>query len=302
MKVLVIGLGSIGRRHCTVLKEINPSVEIYALRSNENADEFESVKNIYNLNEIKFTPDFFLISSPTANHVSDIKQVIDLGRPMFIEKPISHDLEQATALFTEIEKKEILTYVGCNLRFHPCFEFLKQHLPSESRINEVNIYCGTYLPEWRDGNNFKKRYSAHAEMGGGVHLDLIHEIDYTYWLFGKPDISKKLLSSSSTLKVSAIDYANYALVYPNFVANIVLNYFRRDAKRTLEIVFEDKTWVADLLKNKITEGDKIIFHKEIDQNYTYKKQVKYFLDCIQRGKSPMNSFKEALEVLKICLG
>ena len=99
--------------------------------------------------------------------------------------------------------------------------------------------------------DYKKVYSTNGAMGGGVHLDLIHEMDYALWLFGEPSSIKSTLRSSSRLYIDAIDSANYTLIYDNFVVNIVLNYFRKDTKRNCEIVFTEETWNVDLTKNTI---------------------------------------------------
>ena len=127
-------------------------------------------------------------------------------------------------------------------------------------INEVNVYCGSYLPDWRGNVNFRKIYSAKKNMGGGVHLDLIHEIDYSTWLFGQPMETYGFMTSTSSLNIDSTDYAQYNLMYEKFVLNIKLNYFRRDTKREIEIVLEDDILVCDLLNSEIRNSkNEIIF-------------------------------------------
>lgn len=139
-------------------------------------------------------------------------------------------------------------------------------------------------------------------MGGGVHLDLIHELDYCYWLFGSPlDIVSKY-KSTSHLNIDSTDQAIYILEYNDFLANISLNYFRKDTKRTLEIVTKKGTINADLINCKVMQDGITIFE---DANYnihnTYYEQIKYYLSCLNKNVKPMNSITEATEVLKICL-
>jgi predicted dehydrogenase len=178
---------------------------------------------------------------------------------------------------------------------------LKNNLKTIGRINEVNIYCGSYLPDWRSGIDFRKNYSAQAKLGGGAHLDLIHELDYCYFLFGNPTSSNKLLKSNSSLKIDAIDYANYQLDYGNFAANITLNYFRKDTKRQIEIVAEHETWTIDLIHQTITKGAETVEKYNVEPLHTYVEQMKYFINCLKEKRQPMNSLAEANEVLKICL-
>lgn len=304
MKVLIVGLGSIARKHIDALFSISKDAEIYGLRSGSNSNNVEGVTNIYDLTDSKTIFDFAIISNPTHLHFKYIEELTELEIPLFIEKPTLHSLEKACYLTNIIDQKSIVTYVACNLRFNPCIQFLKEIIRQKKlKINEVNVYCGSYLPDWRPNQDFKKVYSANANMGGGVHLDLFHELDYTTWLFGLPIKSNSLLRSSSLLKISAIDYANYTLEYSTFTANIILNYYRKKPKREIEIVLENSIWNIDLINNKIkNDSGEYIFKKEDFQlKDTYRLQLKYFIECLKKKKTPMNSFKESLDNLKICL-
>lgn len=303
MKILIVGLGSIAKKHVSALLSIIPDVEIFALRSAHTSNSYPNVKNIFNLDEISFIEiDFSIISNPTSEHKKTITQLLPFGFPLFIEKPLYSTLE-IDELVNQINKKNILTYVACNLRFLNCIKFAKDRMKeiTNNRLNEVNIYCGSYLPDWRPGSDYKKSYSANAQFGGGVHIDLIHELDYLYWLCGKPNRVNRIFRNKSSLAISSFDYANYLLDYDGFCANVVLNYFRRDPKRSFELVFEDETWSVDLLKNQITCNNQIIFSSEQCIQDTYKIQMEYFVDCVKKQKSTFNSVSEAYNVLKICL-
>ncbi|TDO77431.1 putative dehydrogenase [Flavobacterium chryseum] len=304
MKILIVGLGSIARKHIVALKALKTNAKIYALRSNSNAEIEEGIENIYSLDNLDVLFDFAIISNPTHLHSKYIKKLASKDIPLFIEKPALHTLEKADELVELIRNRKIITYVACNLRFHPCLVFLKDKLDHHSfKINEVNIYCGSYLPDWRPGKDFRKIYSSNAGMGGGVHLDLFHELDYTVWLFGMPNKSNSILRNVSSLEIDAIDYANYIFQYDVFTTNIVLNYYRRKAKRTIELIFENETLNVDLINNCITDDNaNVVFEApnfEVKETYIY--QLKYFIDCLQLNQKPMNSLKESIEILKIVL-
>jgi predicted dehydrogenase len=303
MKVLIIGIGSIGKKHAKALKTIQPDTEIVALRSYKEAKKFAGITNIYSLKEIgKQIPDFAIISNPTSEHIKTISQLIEYNIPLFIEKPLYSSLN-INETGDSINENGIFTYVACNLRFLDSIQFVKEQLSQSKnkRLNEVNVYCGSYLPDWRPGVDFRKNYSANPGLGGGVHLDLIHELDYIYWLFGYPKEINRNYRSQSSLKIKACDYANYLLGYDGFCANIVLNYYRREPKRNFELVFEDETWNIDLLKNEVTCNEKVLFSSEQLIFNTYQVQMKYFIDCIKNEKASMNTINDAFNVLKICL-
>ena len=176
-----------------------------------------------------------------------------------------------------------------------------KNLIKDKVINEVNSYCGSYLPDWRPGQDYKKTYSSIVELGGGVHLDLIHELDYMYWLFGEPLSKSKTLRSKSHLNIEAVDYANYLLVYKDFCANVTLNYFRRKPKRTLEILCENGTYLVNVIENTISFDGVIIFKSNKNIVDTYLDQMSFFKNEILNKNIKFNEVWEAYNVLKLCI-
>jgi predicted dehydrogenase len=304
MRVVIIGLGSIARKHIAVLREIDPGVEIYALRSGKRSTKVERVTDFYVFEEVeKIAPDFILLSNPTSMREAILTSLLSLGKPLFIEKPVLANLDNAEAIGREIEERNLLTYVACNLRFRGCLSFTRDLLHmSEEQINEVNIYCGSYLPDWRPGADFRTVYSAIPEMGGGAHLDLIHELDYAYWMFGTPERVSSTLRSSSSLEIKSVDYAAFQLLYRDFTANVVLNYYRRDYKRTLEVVTNERTLTIDLAGNTVKDHTGTVYF-EGDKSFlsTYKRQMQNFFDLMAGKNAIQNNFLDGVEVLKIAL-
>lgn len=301
MNILIVGLGSIAKKHIAALRTIGVDATIYALRSSNDAEPFAGVQDIHALTELPARPDFVMISNPTNLHFASIKQVLPLRCPLFIEKPVVRTEDEAKEL-QALLPGDVMTYVACVLRHHPCLQFVRQHLgKAHQQINEVNAYCGSYLPEWQPGRDWRKSFRMDPAQSGGVHLELIHEMDYVSWLFGKPSSVSRTLRNVSSLKMPAPDYAHYVLGFDSFTATITLNYFRRDAQRTLEIIFEDETWSVDLLKYTVDAGGKRIFSSPLTMPDLYCRQMRYFLECIQAHKKPMNSAAEACEVLHLSL-
>ena len=304
MKILIIGIGSIAQRHIKIIKSYDPSFKIYALRSSKNSIKIAGVIDFFDLKEINFKPNFIIISNPTALHEKSILDCFSFNCPLFIEKPVLSNFNNANKIKEIINKNKIITYVACNMRFNGALLFLKNNLSKLNlRINEINIYCGSYLPSWRPNSDFRKSYSSFSEMGGGVHLDLIHEIDYCIWLFGNPNSVRSIKRSNSSLKINSVDYSKFDLEYDTFNASINLNYFRRDSKRELEIISQNDTLIVDLLNNSIySKVQKIyIYNEEFNINDSYKNQFSYFIDCIKSKKDTFNNFEYGLNVLKIAL-
>ncbi|MDE7126133.1 MAG: Gfo/Idh/MocA family oxidoreductase [Muribaculaceae bacterium] len=306
MNILIAGIGSIGRKHADAIRSVVPDATIYGLRSSRSADHIDGITDIYSIDGLHDTKlDFAIISTPTALHATTVNSLLPLKCPLLIEKPLAHNLTDAKAIATAIDASGVTAYIGCNLRFLGCIRFIKNNLarPGHS-INEVNAYCGSYLPDWRKGVDFRKVYSSRPELGGGVHIDLIHELDYLYWMFGKPDHTTRTIRNRSSLGIEAPDYANYCMHYKQFCASVVLNYYRRDPRRTLEIVWDDDTWIADLRNNSVTSAltGCTLFNSDDDIPVTMADQIRYMVELSKSpsGKSA-NTCNDALEVLKICL-
>ena len=300
MRVLIIGLGSIAQKHIKALRKIFSELDIYALRSSIDAKRIDDVTNLFDLTEISsLNIDFAIISNPTSLHKEAIIKLIPYKIPLFIEKPVFDGLDVGS-LLNDIRIHAIPTYVACNLRFLGCIKFVKNFIQNK-RINEVNIYCGSYLPGWRPGIDFRKVYSANEEMGGGVHIDLIHEIDYMFWLFGKPSHTSSTKRSRSSLEITAVDYTNYLFEYSDFCVNTILNYYRKDAKRDMEILLEEGTINVDLLPNQVFfEGAEVFSSNETILD-TYEDQLRFFTEEVLKKQIEFNTINEAVEILRLCI-
>ncbi|WP_423736758.1 Gfo/Idh/MocA family protein [Chitinophaga caseinilytica] len=305
MKVLFVGFGSIAQKHKNAMDVSFPGTQYFALRSSQASKAIDGVESLFSWDEIPAGIDFAIVSNPTAHHTEAMHELVDRGIPVMIEKPVSDRLDGLEELASKIRSKQLPVYVACNLRFAPVLQFLHDKLQgTEVRINEVLVYAGSYLPDWRPGTNFRENYSARADMGGGAHLDLFHELDYVTWLFGKPQSSSSTLRSVSSLGITAVDFASYTWEYPGFTATILLNYFRRKPKRSIEIVLAEDTWLVDILQSRITSDNGEVIYDEGPYNLkdTYIAQIQYFVEAVKQKKYlNINTFEDSLQILKNCL-
>jgi predicted dehydrogenase len=140
-------------------------------------------------------------------------------------------------------------------------------------------------------------------MGGGVHLDLIHELDYAIWLFGFPLNYNSTKRKISQLNIDSIDYCNYNLKYFKFDLSIILNYYRITPKREIEILFEDDIFICNLLNSEIrnSKNEIIFIDKSYSINNTYLNQAEYFINNLNNDKPYMNNIEESFDILKIAL-
>ncbi len=280
-KLLIFGFGSIGVRHANLLFKIGKisSVLFFSKRKNVSFKTTTSIKEI-----TAFNPDYILVCSETHKHFQHLRLIEKKfkNKIVLVEKPLFHKLMKF-----RFDKNKY--FVGYNLRFHPVIKFLKKKI-KKKEIFSVSIFCNSFLPNWRKNITYFNSYSSFKKKGGGVLLDLSHEIDYLQWLFGKVNlIEYKKIKKISNLKINSEDLAqiNGKINDINFYLN--LTYFSRFQERRIVIDGKKETIVGDLIENNIKiitnkSLKKIVFKKKKNQTYVeqhlaiFKKQSKNLCD------------------------
>ena len=284
MKILIIVFGSIGQRHYKILRNIDKHFEIFIYSSSKN----KSINRVYDLNDDTIKKfDYILICNETYLHFKTLNKIYynNSKTKIFIEKPLGN-LE----INTKLKYKNV--FIGYNLRFHPVIQYIKNNIDINKILN-INIRCMSDLRNWRS-KDYRKSYSASKKLGGGVHFDLSHEIDYLIWLFGKPikqSIFKKKLSN---LNIDSIDTYNISGILKNKkFFNLHLNYYSKKNIREIIIISNHELFICDLNKYEIQifsnkNNKKLKFKKNI--NTTYHNQ---HIDILYATNKISCNFREA---------
>ena len=300
MKVAVIGCGSIGRRHISNFLKNDCEVIAYN-RSNQRRnfvkDKYK-IKTFDDLNKIvKCQPDLAVICSPNKFHLEQSIFFAQNSVHLFIEKPlclIDQDLKKLKSI---IKKNKIITHVGCNLRFNYGILELRKLIKKNiiGKILNAEFNTGMYLPDWHPNEDYKKMYSSKKKLGGGVLMDMIHEIDLSIWLFKNPIYIASIIKNTKTLKINTEDFINIIMSYKNnLTVSMNLNYIEKPHRRTIRLIGAKGILDLDLIKKQlvICQGNKmkkIKFPKYIDHNNMYMEQNRYVIkQIIQRKKSINN--------------
>lgn len=305
MKILFIGLGSIGKRHlrniADILFEKNIDYSIDALRSRHlqlPADTELLIAQTYSdLSQITENYDITFICNPTHLHFQTIESILPITKHIFIEKPVFESLNvdyQRLPL-----QKDSIYYVACPLRYTGVLQYIKTYCTTK-KVIAVRAMCSTYLPDWRPGIDYRKTYSAHANQGGGVSIDLIHEWDYLTWLFGFPTKVFNIKGKYSSLEIDSEDLSLYIAKYEDKQISLWLDYFGRIERREFELYLEDEIISADIRNQKVRflkSGNELIFNEPRD---TYqKKELNHFLEIINGQTKNDNTIEQAVKVLAI---
>lgn len=301
MRIIFFGLGSIGQRHAKILLE-NYSHDLYTFRSGANGDANSlGIKEIYSWEEVKdLKPDIAFITNPTFLHIETAIKCAEIRCRLFIEKPIDKSTEGLDKLIKLVEEKNLVTYVAYNLRFHPVIQNLKEYL-KEKKPLYARVVCTSFLPCWRPNTDYFKSYSANKAMGGGVILDLSHEIDYVDYLFGRIKKISGNFAKLGNVTVDAEDYADVLVVSGDIPVNIHLDFLSQLRQRYIQIDIEGLTVVGDLINAEIKEYEGEAVKNNIRLKYErgqeYEEQLEYFFDNIDNPKM-MNNLIEAADLFK----
>lgn len=260
MKILIVGLGSIGRRHTKNLQHLGYK-DIYALRSNKSKTKYSeelNVKSIYSLNEVNdICPTVAIITNPTNLHVETSTAIIKNCpslRSIFIEKPLSGKMDKIPELKLLVDKNEIVTFMGYDMRFDPIILKSKKII-DENRIGKLisaRLEVGHYLPDWHSYEDYRQSYAARAELGGGPILTLIHEIDYMYYLFGNANSVFCMKDKQTSLEIDTEDTAEILYKLTNgMIVSIHLDFVKRKISRTNEIIGERGILKSDFINRTI---------------------------------------------------
>lgn len=302
MKVGIIGFGSIGNRHYKNLLFYTKDIVVLSQRS----DVPTPAVAVKNLNDFaKLGPyDVIFVTNETHKHFDTITACLKLNpRAFFIEKPLSHNIEGLVRLAGQLKKRKISTWVGYCLHFYAPLMRVKEILNSGrlGKIFYMRVSAGQDLAEWRK-RDYRLSYSANRNKGGGVMLDLVHDINYPAWLLGEKLTPKaSYIDRISNLDIQSEDFADCVFKSDSgIIVSVHEDYIRRPGCRALEVAGEKGTLLWNSVSNLITleTGTSRTFKKvAVEHNDMYEKELKHFFRLFSSGKY-FSNFNEAIKDIK----
>ncbi len=307
----VIGGGSIGTRHARNLISLGQKVRIIEthLPQVANLREFEVHTDL----DAAFTPevDAVLICSPTIYHLDHTRMAIDCRKHVFVEKPISHTWQGVDALIEAAGKAGIISLVGFNMRFRDGFQRAKALL-NEGRLGKplaARANCSYYLPHYHPDKDYRQRYQAQHQLGGGVVLDDIHELDYLSVLFGRVKEVFAYVEHLSELETDTEDFAAITLKHESgVITQIQLDFLQHVYRRQLEITGSNATLTLDHNTGEIRVYGPKDHHYEVfpqkmsvTVNDMYLAEMQHFIRCLEGKDTPVADLKVGRDVLKLAL-
>ena len=299
-KILLIGYGSIGKRHAQNLLELG--IKPYILT--KYPDKLDAIF-LKDINEIKSENiEYCIIATPTAKHLEDLNNCLSLShipQKILIEKPLECSYLKGEEISNIAEKYGLNIFIAYNIRFLSIFNLINNFVSEHSdKIRIIEAVAGQDLKEWRPYKDYTESYSAHRDQGGGADLDLSHEIDYILWLLGSDFKEKVILREKiSNLKIDSPDIFKLLLNYGKFIVDVTLDYIRKPKERYIKIICENNNLIYDFTTDILKIDNESLTITNDDLNLSYKEELKDFLDISKEQKSRLCTLEEGLNILKI---
>lgn len=309
--ILVCGAGSIGKRHISNLKRLGATVSVWRSRKeklNDLAKEF-SIECLYSdIDNAISNVDAVVVATATDHHISLAKDVLKAGRPMFLEKPVSHNWEGVEEL-VELADGAIVE-VGCQFRADPNLITLAKLLHQEhvAKVLTYRFVMGHKLDVWRK-EDYRKSYSSNSARGGGALLDLIHQIDLALWFFGPVSEVNAVLSKVGELEIHGEDVANLLLTHASGVTgHIQLDMCSPIHRCEWEIVMSNCVYrlvnKEGILRRYSSDSIKKIYSvsNKFERNDMFINHMNHFLKRMDKSAlPPLCSLESGVKALKVAL-
>ncbi len=309
MKILIIGYGSIGKRHAANVRSAGH--EVVLLRHSKESPNNDGFREYYSFQEAIIGEEIrgAIVCSPTSRHLPDVEQLVRHRIPFLLEKPPAVDLKSTLLMEKLLRERSFTNYeIGFNLRYYPALRFIRNFLPELGHIYSARIAAGYYLPDWRKGIDYRETSSASRELGGGVHIELAHEIDYLLWFFGCPEKVAGYINRISNLEISTEDICTALLKYQDgSIVELHLDYLSHRYLRSCQVIAENGTleWemntgaVLYTMKGQKTAREIFTLSPDYDFNDTYLMEMEHFIGVINGRAKGTVSIADAITTMKV---
>jgi len=307
--IAVWGFGSIGRRHAENLLALGEErVGVITRRVDEVQAVSPQFMAVSSLSEFPASrPDALVIASPTAEHLDHLQAALDAQIPrIYLEKPIAHSLAGLQEVSQRLQEQGADLVVGYDLRFDPGIQKVRELLHQEviGRPCSFHAHVGQYLPDWRPLEDYRKGMSARKDLGGGVMLDLVHECDYLYHLFGEVHAITNANGQRSELEIDTEDVSDSLIEFSaGWAGTLHLDYLQKELTRYVHIVGSRGVIHLDLAARQVRWNTvenpawQYFSYEDVERNDRFRAVMQAFVGA--DGTSPLCSWEEGLVSLRM---
>ena len=312
-RLLIAGLGSIGRRHLHNLLALGES-DIVLLRSHRGTlpdDELARFPTETDLAEAlrRHKPQAVIVSNPTALHLEVAIPAAQAGCAILLEKPVSHSAARLDLLQEAVSRFGVPLLMGFQLRYHPCLVRAHEWLRAGKlgRLISGRVHFGEFLPAWHPWEDYRAGYAARADLGGGVLLTQCHSIDYLPWLAGDVDAVWGSLAKLSDLEIDVEDTAEIGLRFGGgALGSLHIDYAQQPPSHRLDISGTGGSLTCDLMAGtlgiydaKTQTWEQSGLPPVWERNTMFLDEMTHFLAVVRGESQPACSLEDGMRVMQI---
>jgi predicted dehydrogenase len=289
----VVGVGSIGKNHARIYPGL-PGVEFSAIldTNRETATSVSAqygVRAVTDLSEFAELVEVATVATPTSDHYETGKFLLNHGKHLLIEKPITETPEQAQELVKLAKERSLILQVGHVERFNPVLSALEQRLTK---------------PRFIESHRLSPYPFRSVEIG--VVLDLmIHDLEIILHLVRSP--VKSIDAVGVPVLSKGEDIANARIRFQNgCVANVTASRISPEKMRKIR-VFQEDAYLSLDYQNQSAEMFRLVSGVitrevvEIEKDEPLKRELQSFVECSRRGVRPVVSGSEAAAALELAI-
>lgn len=310
--ILVVGGGSVGKRHGRNLAALGARVSVVDPRA-DRLEEFAAETPVVGAHQSLDAAlaagglDGAVIGSPTAFHEEQGLACLRARLPLLMEKPLSMDAAQAARLAAAAREAGVPALLGYTWRWWPPLRRLKERLEAGEigRVLHVQFHMSAHLADWHPWEDYRDFFMSKKALGGGALLDESHWIDLLLWFFGRPARLYAEIGTISGLEIDSDDNVDMLLGYDSGLrASLHLDLYGRPHEKFIRFVGEEGTllWSAD--PNRIAlgrEGAQQWAEESFDceRNEMFLAVAREYLALLAEGSLPSCSFEDGLAVMEL---
>jgi predicted dehydrogenase len=309
VRAFVVGLGSIGRRHCRNLASLGVNVVGFDPAADRRAALAVEVPGAETRETFEAGLgagcDFAAIASPSSFHLAQALACARAGQHLFIEKPLATSTDGLEVLADEVERRRLTVLLGSNWKFHPGPRQLKRLVETGAlgRVLAVQAIGGQYLPDWHPWEDYRVMYASRAALGGGVLLDR-QEVDYLTWLVGPLRTVACRTTRTGTLDIETHDLACLLLTFASGAyGTLQIDYLQRPYARRVHLTGSDGTGVWDYPEGRVGHYEAAAgrWHEHPTPegwtlNQMYVDELRHFLECVRERQPTITPLAQAQHV------
>ena len=311
--ILIIGSGSVGKRHARNLAEMGCRISCVDPREDRQKElaaetpvsgAFTSTANAL---DRQHDLSGVVVASPTAFHPSDLIGSVEAGLPVLLEKPVAKSAPEAHEMLQASERLNVPVLLGYTWRWWPPLARVRELLSQQAigRVRHVQFHMSAHLADWHPWEPYKDFFMASVSQGGGALLDESHWIDLMVWLFGVPSRINGSVEKISDLDIETDDNVDVLATYPDGLrVSLHLDLYGRPHEKFIRFVGEMGTllWSAD--PNRIALGKDMeqVWQEEFfqcDRNDMFMAVAREYLDMVAGRIAPSCTLAEGLQVMEL---